>query len=195
MYRATTKARNAYTRIWSRCTGTALIFSARSSSDEYASSVTRTRIACSIFGYVDEKRTDAWAWRVGNFFLLMLESAHRAKTPRTRIVMDGAARNFDRGFDPRVLHSFSTLDTRSIVPWAVSKLQLLKSLIANCWLMINWEKLLVYFLWFISYLFIHRCNSIYVEFLVKGEKISERNKMNIEMITREVDIGFVLRYK
>lgn len=45
--------------------------------------------------------------------------------------MDGAARNFDRGFDPRVLHSFSTLDTRPIVLWAVSKLQLLKSLIAN----------------------------------------------------------------
>lgn len=55
------KRETAYTRIWSRCTGTALIFSARSSNDvrEYASSVTRTRIACSIFGYVDEKRTDA----------------------------------------------------------------------------------------------------------------------------------------
>lgn len=94
VYIETAKACNAniyiYIYLQSRCTGTALIFSARSLRG-YRSWIRfeciRERVQ-SGWEYVGEKRMDARAWRVERISFLSLGRV-RAKSGETRLVMEG----------------------------------------------------------------------------------------------------------
>lgn len=112
-----------YIHLQSRCTGTALIFSARSLRG-YRSWIRfeciRERVQ-SGWEYVGEKRMDARAWRVERISFLSLGRV-RAKSGETRLVMEGWRKKPMReGFvrsSPRITAPDST--RRLSFPWVMS---------------------------------------------------------------------------